>query len=95
MKIEQLIDMVNQIGGFFDAETNREEAMSDIADHLKKFWEPRMRRQIVAHVATQNGAGLSGIVRDAIARHSNALNGGRQTIMADDRWAGGGGSDAG
>ena len=28
-----------------------------IADHLRKFWDPRMRREIIAHVE-RGGAGL-------------------------------------
>ena len=37
-----------------------------IADHLVKFWDPRMRKAIMAHLA-QGGAGLDAAVRNAIA----------------------------
>jgi formate dehydrogenase subunit delta len=53
---DRLVMMANQIGRFF-AHRGEEKAVPAIADHLRKFWDPRMRRAIVAHVA-QGGAGL-------------------------------------
>jgi formate dehydrogenase subunit delta len=29
---------------------DRKRAMGDIADHIRKFWEPRMRRQILEYL---------------------------------------------
>ena len=49
-----------------DAETR------GIAGHLQRFWEPRMRRQIVAH-AEHGGEGLSEIVREAIEANRDTL----------------------
>jgi formate dehydrogenase subunit delta len=37
-----------------------------IADHLVKFWDPRMRKAIVAHLA-DGGGGLDPAVRKAVA----------------------------
>ncbi|WP_423196224.1 MULTISPECIES: formate dehydrogenase subunit delta [unclassified Cupriavidus] len=74
MHIENLIKMANQIGSFFEAMPNREEAVADIASHIKRFWEPRMRRELLAHVdATDGGVGLDPIVREAIATHRARL----------------------
>jgi formate dehydrogenase subunit delta len=36
-----------------------------LADHIKKFWDPRMLKQIFAHLDA-GGAGLDPYVRDAI-----------------------------
>ena len=47
MSPERLVYMVNQIARFF-ARQPEDMAAVAIADHLRKFWEPRMRRQIVA-----------------------------------------------
>ncbi|SDC49049.1 formate dehydrogenase delta subunit [Cupriavidus sp. YR651] len=69
MHIENLIKMANQIGGFFEAMPDRDEALADIASHLKRFWEPRMRRALLAHVDVHGGEGLDAIVLTAIARH--------------------------
>jgi len=61
----KLIYMANQIGGFFAAQ-GEEKAVPAIADHIKKFWAPRMRLAICAHLET-GGAGLAPNVRAAIA----------------------------
>jgi formate dehydrogenase subunit delta len=57
--------MANDIGAFFDAEANKTEAARGIANHLKRFWDPRMRRQIVAHYR-DGGTGLKDVTRTAI-----------------------------
>lgn len=67
MHIEQLVKMANDIGTFFSAETDREIAIAGIADHLKRFWDPRMRRQIVEFQQT-GGAGLLDLVQKAVQR---------------------------
>jgi formate dehydrogenase subunit delta len=65
MRIERLVAMANDIGAFFDADPNKDEAARNVANHLKRFWEPRMRREIVAHYR-DGGAGLDDLVRSAI-----------------------------
>jgi formate dehydrogenase subunit delta len=47
MSPEKLAYMANQIGKFFAHEPH-EKAVASITDHLKLFWDPRMRRTIVA-----------------------------------------------
>ncbi|MGU7776422.1 formate dehydrogenase subunit delta, partial [Burkholderia sp. MR1-5-21] len=44
MDTGHLIDMANQIGEFFASMPDRDEALAGIADHIRRFWEPRMRR---------------------------------------------------
>ena len=41
--------MANQIAAFFAAQ-GEERAVPQIADHINKFWDPRMRKEISAHV---------------------------------------------
>ena len=73
MDLDNLIVMANQIGEFFEAMPDRAEALEGIAEHMKKFWEPRMRTQILAAVGTEAGAGLSEIVAAALTRHRAML----------------------
>ncbi|MBF6991739.1 MULTISPECIES: formate dehydrogenase subunit delta [Cupriavidus] len=73
MNVENLITMANQIGSFFEAMPDREEAVSDIAGHIKRFWEPRMRRALLGHVDGESGVGLDAIVQEALARHRSVL----------------------
>lgn len=68
MNIEHLVKMANQIGAFFEAEPNREDGINGVLGHLKRFWEPRMRREIIAHVQNDGGMDLKEIVREAVKR---------------------------
>ena len=61
-----MVHRANQIALFF-ASYSREEAVAGVADHLKKFWEPRMRRQLAEYVAA-DGAGLHELAKDAIKK---------------------------
>lgn len=50
MNAEHLVRMANDIGHFFGGEPKPEDAVAGVLNHLRKFWDPRMRRQIVAYV---------------------------------------------
>lgn len=52
MSSDNLIRMANRIGDFFQALPDRDEALEGIANHIHKFWEPRMRRQLLAWLDT-------------------------------------------
>ena len=65
MRVERLVSMANDIGAFFNAEPDKAEAAKSVAGHLTRYWDPRMRREIVAHYR-EGGAGLDPIVRSAI-----------------------------
>jgi formate dehydrogenase subunit delta len=67
MNVQHLVKMANQIGAFFESQPNRNEAVAGVADHLKRFWDPRMRRAVVAHLET-GGEGLKDIVIEAVRR---------------------------
>lgn len=69
MSPEKLVYMANQIGRFFASQRDRE-PVAGIVDHIRKFWEPRMRQEIVAHLEERGGAGLDPLPREAIARLS-------------------------
>jgi formate dehydrogenase subunit delta len=56
--------MANQIGKFFQSQ-GHDKAVLGIAEHIRKFWDPRMRSAIFAHLDA-GGSGLDPYVRDAI-----------------------------
>ncbi len=64
MRADKLTMMANQIGLFFKSQ-GEAAAPAAIADHLKKFWDPGMRADIVAHL-DKGGAGLDPLVRSGI-----------------------------
>lgn len=70
---DTLVTMANQIGGFFDTLSDREQSLAEVAGHLKRFWEPRMRIALIAHVDQQAGVGLSDIVLDSIKSHREEI----------------------
>jgi formate dehydrogenase subunit delta len=71
MNIAQLTKMVNDISAFFESESGRDKAIEDVAVHMRRFWDPRMRREIVAHYA-KGGEGLSGLSLAAVAKLAQA-----------------------
>jgi formate dehydrogenase subunit delta len=64
-KMEKLVRMANQIGDYFRT-LPEAEAIDGAADHLKRFWTPKMRSEIVAFAAA-GGAGLNPIAAGAVA----------------------------
>ena len=62
---ERLVYMANQISRFFAAQKH-DAAVRGAADHLAKFWDPRMRQHIRAHLAA-GGAGLDPLAKEAVA----------------------------
>ena len=68
MNPERLVEMANDIANFFAADPDREAATDGMCDHLKKFWEPRMRQQILAYLHDHDGAGMSELARAAVVR---------------------------
>jgi len=72
MDIHHLVKMANQIGQFFEAEPDQNQAVQDVASHLKRFWDPRMRKAIVAY-SEESGEELKVIVNDAIRKHRELL----------------------
>jgi formate dehydrogenase subunit delta len=76
MDNQSLVRMANRIGDFFEAMPARDRAMADIADHMRKFWEPRMRRAILEYLDKNGGDGLKEIVWTALTRHRAVLEDG-------------------
>lgn len=65
----KMVHKANQIAHFFAAYPH-DEAVAGVADHLRKFWVPRMRRELQDY--TQGGgAGLDPLVIEAAGRLSH------------------------
>jgi formate dehydrogenase subunit delta len=63
---DKLVYMANQIGKFFVSQ-GHDKAAAGIAEHIAKFWDPRMRATIMAHLDA-GGAGLDPAAREAIEK---------------------------
>lgn len=63
----RLAEMANDIGRYFAAEPDENAALEGMVLHLQRFWEPRMRNQIVAYL-DHGGELLEPLPRKAIER---------------------------
>lgn len=73
MDTDNLIRMANRIGQFFEAMPDRQEALDGIAQHIRKFWEPRMRRELLACMDARRADALHPMVAEAIESHRPEL----------------------
>ena len=73
-RTQHLSRMANDIGNFFRAQSNRNEAITGISNHIKSFWTRRMQEQLIARL-DRGDDGLDELPRAAlrrIAEHPNA-----------------------
>ncbi len=61
--------MANQIGEFYKSLPDRSEALTSAAAHMRRFWDPRMRRAMLAHIDEHGGAGLDPFTLEAIQKY--------------------------
>jgi formate dehydrogenase subunit delta len=47
MSGSHLEKMANDIGDFFRGQSDREEAINGIRNHINRFWTPRMRQKLI------------------------------------------------
>src|SRR5262249_42993383 len=68
MNIDLLIKMTNEIGEFFaGVEVNDPQAAArDVANHLRRYWDPRMRAQMLKYYEERQGAGLTDLAKNAV-----------------------------
>ncbi len=87
---ERLIYMANQIARNLGA-MQHDHAAAAIADHIRMFWDPRMKAKVFA-----DGAGLSPIAAAAIEMLKQGVDPGHQTRATEFNAVDeAGGSDAG
>ena len=61
--LERLVYMANQIGSFF-ATQGHDKEVAGVQDHIAKFWNSRMQKQVFAYLAG-GGEGLTPNVKEA------------------------------
>ena len=66
MEEHKMVHNANQITLFF-ASYGHDEAVAGIANHLRLYWVPRMRRQLIDYVAA-GGEGLHPLAIEAVKR---------------------------
>ncbi len=71
MHIEQLVTMANDIAAFFHGASDPDLAARDVANHLRRNWDPRMRKQIIEYCSA-GGTGLSDLARAGVGLLASA-----------------------
>jgi formate dehydrogenase subunit delta len=66
MNIDLLIKMANQITEFWEGEAGHDVAVKEVATHLRRYWEPRMRAQMITYYHERKGSGLNEIALEAV-----------------------------
>lgn len=66
-----LVKMANDIGNFFASEPDHQVAVDGVADHIRKFWDPSMRRKIFAYIDA-GGDGLDALPKEALQKLAKA-----------------------
>ena len=67
MHTEKLVRMANKIAANFDYGPDKSQAVAGVVDHLRRFWTPLMREEIVGY-DDQGEVRLSDIARQAVAQ---------------------------
>lgn len=91
-KLDKLVRMANQIADFFEPYPD-ERAIAGVQEHIRSFWTPKMRKELIAHAAA-GGKGLDPKVLQAI-RQSTAAESPAEKVAAGPKEVGQLASDAG
>jgi len=73
MDPHKLVKMVNEIAAFFESETDTKVVSEGIAGHVRRFWDPRMRKELLRYIDEEGGVGCKPSVLAAIAAHREGL----------------------
>ena len=78
---QQLLRMGQQIAEFFTSYPDQQEAVQEVALHLKKFWPPSMRQALRRHL---EDASAATVPDSAAVAPAQALL--RQAVRAQPAW---------
>jgi formate dehydrogenase subunit delta len=73
MNNDNLVRMANRIGDFFQTMPDRDEALEGVASHIRRFWDPRMRRALLLAIDDGSASVLSPLVLEAVQTHRQRL----------------------
>ena len=73
METHRLVRMANDIAAFFQSEPDRQVALEGVASHIKRFWDPRMRRELLLWLDEHGGDGLQELALASIRTHREML----------------------
>lgn len=65
MNPQYLVSMINDISRFYATQDELPAAAAQVESHVARYWEKRMRRQIIEHLGA-GGQGMSEVSRAAV-----------------------------
>lgn len=65
-ELAHLVRGANRIGAFFAAMPDAAQAQAGIVAHLRRYWAPALREQLLRHWQASGGADLEPLVREAL-----------------------------
>jgi formate dehydrogenase subunit delta len=74
MNPDHLVRMANGIADFFISLPDHDEAVEGVADHIRKFWEPRMRTALLDFVAGHPDGALENLRLKPLVLQAVAAN---------------------
>lgn len=69
MDIKNLITMANQIGSFFESMADQSKAKAGVYKHLKLYWAPKMRIELLEAYQQGHATGLSALLTQTLQEH--------------------------
>ena len=73
MDTHRLVKMVNDIANFFNSEPDHQLAVEGVAGHIRRFWDPRMRRELIKWLDEHDGEGLQPLALEALRANRETL----------------------
>ena len=73
MRAEYIIKQANQIASFFESMPDQVQADRDFVTHIRKFWDPRMRRDLLSLVADASAADAHPMVIRAVRAYRGEI----------------------
>lgn len=73
MEASKLVKMANDIARFFEADPDHAAALEGMTGHLARFWEPRMRRELLSYVSETGGTDLRPLALEAVRTNAARL----------------------
>ncbi|MBU3724946.1 MAG: formate dehydrogenase [Burkholderiaceae bacterium] len=75
MRSEYIIKQANQIASFYESMPDSTQATRDFVAHVTKFWDPRMRQDLIRIMRGPESASAHEMVRRAVRDHACLIMG--------------------
>ena len=75
MRAEYIIKQATQIASFYESLPNQDQADRDFVSHIRRFWDPRMRRDLIRIMSGPQQLSVRPMVRRAVMSATDEILG--------------------